>query len=102
MVHVLKPLCPYVAQVSERCDVWSMGVVMWEMYTLEVPYSDMTAQQILAALMDGSIHLHIPSSCEPEWRGLIEMCMDPNPEARPSFRQVVSHLDAMLRLMGGA
>ncbi len=95
----LRACSPWV-QVSERCDVWSMGVVMWEMYTLEVPYNDMSAQQILGALMDGSIHLHIPSSCEPEWRGLIEMCMDPNPNARPSFKQLTTHLDAMLRQMG--
>ncbi|GAX73216.1 hypothetical protein CEUSTIGMA_g669.t1 [Chlamydomonas eustigma] len=104
----LRGTLPYMApelvsnphRVSERCDVWSMGVVMWEMYTLEVPYSDMTAQQILAALMDGSIHLHIPNSCEPEWRGLIETCLDPNPEARPSFKQLTTHLDALLRQLG--
>eukprot|EP00955_Chlamydomonas_euryale_P009369 100385-Chlamydomonas_euryale.AAC.7 len=84
-------------QVSEKCDVWSMGVVMWEMYTLEVPYRDMSAQQILLALMQGSIHLRIPSGCEPEWRGLIEMCMDPDPTARPSFKQLTSHLDALQR-----
>jgi hypothetical protein len=77
-----------------------MGVVMWEMYTLEVPYINMSAQQILAALMDGSIHLHIPSSCEPEWRGMIEACLDPNPEARPSFKQLTKHLNALLRQLG--
>lgn len=40
-----------IVQVSEKCDVWSMGVVMWEMYTLEVPYRELSAQQILMALM---------------------------------------------------
>mmetsp|Transcript_25426 Transcript_25426/g.75108 ORF Transcript_25426/g.75108 Transcript_25426/m.75108 type:complete len:878 (-) Transcript_25426:269-2902(-) len=101
----LRGTLPYMApelvsnpnQVSEKCDVWSMGVVMWEMYTLEVPYRDMSAQQILLALMQGSIHLRIPSGCEPEWRGLIEMCMDPDPTARPSFKQLTSHLDALQR-----
>lgn len=101
----LRGTLPYMApelvsnpnQVSERCDVWSMGVVMWEMYTLEIPYNKMSAQQILLALMHGNIHLHIPSSCEPEWRGLIEMCMDPKPESRPSFKQLTIILDKMLR-----
>jgi len=103
----LRGTLPYMApelvsnpnQVSEKCDVWSMGVVMWEMYTLEVPYKDMSAQQILLALMQGSIHLRVPSGCEPEWRGLIEMCMDPNPTARPSFKQLMAHLDALQRML---
>lgn len=77
--------------------MWSMGVVMWEMYTLQAPYSELSAQQILMALMHGNIHLHVPSSCEPEWRSLIEMCMDPKPETRPSFRQLTIILDKMLR-----
>jgi hypothetical protein len=34
-------------QVCEKCDVWSMGVVMWEMWTLRVPFYDLSAQQIL-------------------------------------------------------
>jgi serine/threonine protein kinase len=87
--------------VSEKCDVWSMGVVMWEMYTLEVPYRDLSAQQILMALMQGSIHLRVPSSCEPEWRGLIEMCMDSSPTSRPSFKQLTAHLDTLLRQLSG-
>lgn len=35
------------AQVCEKCDVWSMGVVMWEMWTLRVPFHELSAQQIL-------------------------------------------------------
>jgi hypothetical protein len=43
-----------------------MGVVMWEMYTREAPYNELTAQQIIAALMMGKITLPLPAACEPE------------------------------------
>lgn len=43
--------CPCPPQVCEKCDVWSMGVVMWEMVTLEVPFQELSAQSILMGLM---------------------------------------------------
>lgn len=48
------------AQVCEKCDVWSMGVVLWEMVALAVPFQDLSAQQILVGLMHGSLHLAVP------------------------------------------
>jgi serine/threonine protein kinase len=84
-------------QVCEQCDVWSMGVVMWEMVTLEVPFSELTAQQIMMGLMQGSLHLQIPQDCEPEWQGLISLCMEPSPSKRPTFRELAAHLDMLNR-----
>ncbi|MEW5319144.1 MAG: hypothetical protein WDW38_010313 [Sanguina aurantia] len=100
----LRGTLPYMApelllnprQVSERCDVWSMGVVMWEMTTLEVPFQELSSQSILMALMHGNLHLPIPATCEPEWRGLIEACLETDPSCRPSFQQLAHQLGTIL------
>ncbi len=84
--------------VSEKVDVYSMGVVMWEMYTGEVPFANLSAQDILMGLVHGNLHLAIPPSCEPEWRSLVETCMDPNPANRPSFQELAMQLQEILRL----
>lgn len=68
--------------MSEKCDVWSMGVVMWEMTTLESPFQELEPQSILMALVHGNLHLPIPRTCEPEWRGLIEACLETDPSCR--------------------
>eukprot|EP00798_Chlamydomonas_sp_ICE-L_P015484 gene15484-21569_t len=101
----LRGTLPYMApelvnnpnQVCEKCDVWSMGVVMWELYTLEVPFQELSAQQILMGLMDGRLNLQIPYSCEPEWHWLVEWCMEVHPTKRPSFKQLATKLEAILR-----
>lgn len=97
----LRGTLPYMApelvaepsRVSEKADLWSMGVVMWEMLTLEVPYRDLAPQQILMGLMTGSVHLNVPEWCEPEWRGLLEACLDISPARRPSFKELASQLE---------
>ncbi|KAI8467818.1 MAG: kinase-like protein [Monoraphidium minutum] len=101
----LRGTLPYMApelvadpeRVSEKADVWSLGVVMWEMAAREVPYQDLTPQQILKGLMCGGLHLDAPPWCEPEWAGLLEACLEPNPDNRPAMRDLCRHLEAILR-----
>ncbi|KXZ47269.1 hypothetical protein GPECTOR_36g121 [Gonium pectorale] len=102
----LRGTLPYMAyelvsgngNISEKVDVYSMGVVMWEMYTGEVPFAHLAAQEILSGLVHGNLHLAIPPACEPEWRSLVETCMDFNPANRPSFQELAMQLQEILRL----
>ncbi len=50
-------------RVSEKADVWSLGMVLWEMLTLQVPFSHLSPQQIVAGLMVGNLQpeVRLPS-----------------------------------------
>ncbi|KAL6754144.1 kinase-like domain-containing protein [Haematococcus lacustris] len=103
--HDLRGTLPYMApelvanpnKVCEKCDVWSMGVVMWEMLTLEVPFQELTAQQIIMGLMHGTLNLRTPRDCEPEWLSLIAQCMETSPVHRPAFRDLALRLENLGR-----
>lgn len=65
--HLSSALCrgtlPYMApelvsdpeRVSEKADVWSLGMVLWELLTLEVPFTQLSPQQIIHGLMIGNL-----------------------------------------------
>jgi len=53
-------------RVSEKADVWSLGMVLWEMLCLETPFQALTPQQILAGLMVGNL---APEARPPSPRG---------------------------------
>uniref|UniRef100_A0A671WCL9 Mitogen-activated protein kinase kinase kinase 12 n=1 Tax=Sparus aurata TaxID=8175 RepID=A0A671WCL9_SPAAU len=73
--------------VSEKVDIWSFGVVLWEMLTGEIPYKDVDSSAIIWGVGNNSLQLPVPESC-PDGNG--QNC---KPRNRPSFRQILLHLD---------
>lgn len=46
-------------------------------------------------IVNNTLRPPIPSSCDAEWRRLMEQCWAPDPTARPSFTEIVSRLRQM-------
>ncbi|XP_067098751.1 LOW QUALITY PROTEIN: mitogen-activated protein kinase kinase kinase 12-like [Osmerus mordax] len=79
--------------VSEKVDIWSFGVVLWEMLTGEVPYKDVDSSAIIWGVGNNSLQLPIPESCPDGFKLLLRQCWSCKPRNRPSFRQILLHLD---------
>uniref|UniRef100_A0A8C7DC98 Mitogen-activated protein kinase kinase kinase 12 n=1 Tax=Oncorhynchus kisutch TaxID=8019 RepID=A0A8C7DC98_ONCKI len=79
--------------VSEKVDIWSFGVVLWEMLTGEVPYKDVDSSAIIWGVGNNSLNLPIPKSCPDGFKILLRQCWNCKPRNRPSFRQILLHLD---------
>uniref|UniRef100_A0AAY4EV16 Mitogen-activated protein kinase kinase kinase 12 n=1 Tax=Denticeps clupeoides TaxID=299321 RepID=A0AAY4EV16_9TELE len=79
--------------VSEKVDIWSFGVVLWEMLTGEVPYKDVDSSAIIWGVGNNTLQLPVPESCPDGFKILLRQCWNCKPRNRPSFRQILLHLD---------
>ncbi|XP_010684944.2 uncharacterized protein LOC104899446 isoform X1 [Beta vulgaris subsp. vulgaris] len=82
-------------KVSEKVDVFSFGIAMWEILTGEEPYANMHCGAIIGGILKNTLRPPVPERCDPEWRKLMEQCWSTEPDARPSFTEVTSRLRIM-------
>ncbi|KAK3135061.1 hypothetical protein QOZ80_5BG0414110 [Eleusine coracana subsp. coracana] len=78
---------------GRKVDVYSFGLLLWELVTGSLPYEDMTPVQAAFAVVNKNLRPVIPSSCPAPLRLLIEQCWSCQPEKRPEFQQIVKILE---------
>ncbi|XP_024984188.1 uncharacterized protein LOC112520119 [Cynara cardunculus var. scolymus] len=82
-------------RVSEKVDVFSFGISMWEILTGEEPYADMHCGAIIGGIMSNTLRPPIPERCDRRLKALMEECWSYDPAARPSFTEITNKFQVM-------
>lgn len=95
--------------VNDRADVYSFGVLMWEIFSRRRPWEHLTPMQVMMRVALGTRQLpQLPprSGCSASWALMLESCLRDEPTLRPDMEQVLqalqSSVSAEMVLQGGA
>ncbi|XP_057584289.1 fibroblast growth factor receptor 4 isoform X2 [Hippopotamus amphibius kiboko] len=81
---------------THQSDVWSFGILLWEIFTLGgSPYPGIPVEELFSLLREGH-RMDRPPHCPPELYGLMRECWHAAPSQRPTFKQLVEALDKVL------
>ena len=73
---------------SHKCDLWSFGVVCWEMLTSQVPFEKMPQAVVATRVALEGMRLPVPARAPSGLLKLIARCWSEQPSHRPDFRDV--------------
>ena len=85
--------------VGLPCDVFSFGVVMWELFTREKPWDGIHPVKISYMVGKEGHRLKIPEKLPVlVAKGLIGDCWETDPDARPSFPELLERIDGAIQI----
>jgi len=82
---------------TSQSDIWSFGIVLWEIITLgQVPYSPLNNQQVISLITTTRGTLEKPVQCTGNLYELMLLCWNYMPENRVNFNEITTRLSEIL------
>ena len=92
-VKWMAPETLFQRRYTSQSDVWSYGVLLWEIMTLGAnPYPSVPVEKLYQLLRDGH-RMECPQECPPEVYQIMMECWHSNPLLRPNFTKLVQDID---------
>ncbi|XP_017850431.1 LOW QUALITY PROTEIN: mitogen-activated protein kinase kinase kinase [Drosophila busckii] len=79
---------------SKSSDVWSYGVLLWELITGETPYKGFDPLSVAYGVAVNTLTLPIPKTCPETWGALMKSCWEGDPHRRPDFKKIIEQLES--------
>ncbi len=92
----MAPECLLDNVFTKQSDVYSYGMVMWELLTAQTPFGAVQSPvRIMKLVLDGG-RPPLPASAHAGYGSLVQQCWQLEPERRPLFPVIVQRLEQML------
>ncbi|XP_012574462.1 uncharacterized protein [Cicer arietinum] len=81
---------------NEKSDVFSYGVVLWEIMTQSIPWENLNFLQVVGVVGFMDRRLDLPDELDPHVASIINGCWQSDPEQRPSFEELIQRMMLVL------
>ncbi|XP_074376414.1 putative serine/threonine-protein kinase SIS8 isoform X1 [Apium graveolens] len=81
---------------DEKSDVFSYGVILWELCTMRQPWGGLNPMQVVGAVGYQHHRLDIPEDIDPIIADIISKCWQTDPRLRPSFTEIMAALKPII------
>ncbi|KAJ6796256.1 putative serine/threonine-protein kinase [Iris pallida] len=82
---------------DEKSDVYSYGVILWEIVTEKIPWDNLNSMQVIGAVGFMNQRLELPKDLDSQWVTIIESCWHSDPERRPTFQELLGRFKDLQR-----
>jgi len=92
--HYMAPESIDKGKYSEKTDVYSFGIILWELYTEKFPFEGMNPFRVMYLVVNENLKPQIPDHFPQEIGELIVSCTDTDSEQRPDFKSIIGILES--------
>ncbi|KAJ4962265.1 hypothetical protein NE237_022204 [Protea cynaroides] len=85
---------------DHKADVFSYGIVLWELLTGKIPYEFLTPLQAAVGVVQKGLRPTIPKNTHPKLVELLERCWQQDPSLRPDFSEIIEFLQQIPKEVG--
>ena len=81
-------------QYTTQCDIYSVGIILYEIYARQDPYHGEDFRETLRKVCDRRVNKRpgVPSTCPPKFADLMKKCWSPDPFFRPAAKDLDTQL----------
>ncbi|CAL1357143.1 unnamed protein product [Linum trigynum] len=84
---------------DSKCDVYSFGICLWEIYCCEAPFAHLGFSHQTSPVVYKSVRPEIPGNCPEALAAIMKQCWEEEPAKRPAMEDAVSMLEAIVDLL---
>ena len=98
-IRWMAPEAVFERKYTSMSDVWSFGVLLWEIMSLGAsPYPNITKMEVLFQMLKEGHRMERPKNCSIEIYLIMRDCWNHSPDQRPSFSSLVEDFERLLTL----